>query len=106
LALEDVTEPVAATAPQFVHPIMDWGKSYQADLNWPEFQDHASSDEHVHGALPAFAEPPQERDNSGLALHQPAALAPLAWTPAPSHETYDELGPLILEPANDPHERL
>jgi uncharacterized membrane protein YhaH (DUF805 family) len=106
-AESEVEESAAAGKPEFVHPIMDWGKSYQADLNWPEFEDHPSSfQEHVPDALKGLDERPLAMETLSAPLHQPAMFPPLAWTPAPSHEAYAELGPLTLQPANDPHERF
>jgi uncharacterized membrane protein YhaH (DUF805 family) len=100
--IEPAQQPDPVAKPRLVHPIMDWGKNYRADLNWPEFQPLSRA----VGPAPARVEtlaavaeiPPGEDSN---AHEEP----PLTWTPAPSHEPYAELGPLTPEPANDLHVR-
>jgi uncharacterized membrane protein YhaH (DUF805 family) len=95
LGLEEPVEPSPepeAAAPAFVHPIMDWGKTYQADLTWPEFQPAGPDIE------------PTLEPRAPAQIHPPAT--PLAWTPAPAQEAFAELEALTLEPANDLHERL
>jgi hypothetical protein len=93
-ALVDPIKPEAAAAPALEHPIMDWGKSYKADLNWPEFRTDESKIEPMVGHEPLSESPSQPPESS------------LVWAAAPSHQAFDALGPLTLEPANDLHERL
>ncbi len=106
-------QPVDSSNP--VHPLMAWGKTYRADLHWPEFHAYGSIDFPegilaptpeaapevsaagmedasglevlVDGQLPELHPADDEADPSPVPTH----AASMAWMPAPSHQAYVDL---------------
>lgn len=122
-ALAEGADAEPAESLDEVHPLMAWGKTYRADLNWPEFQ-ALSSPGLLDGILTQTAAEPSEDLAAGkaneptidvLPAHEPqtpaadelapplapADVAAQAWKPAPSHQAYVELEAHNTHPAAD-----